>query len=504
MSKHSWIMKACIVILLWSTAAAALFAQTMAIGPSTPTFTTLYNFDGTHGGSPTAGLVQGADGGMYGISERGSNEALCNPFGCGTVFKITLEGVLVVLHYFDGIDGYVPSASLTQGTDGEFYGTTELGGEYSQGTVFKITSSGALTTLYDFCALPDCSDGAGPTSPLVQGSDGNFYGTTGGDNVTGGSVFRITSGGTLTTLYNFCPDNTNCKHGSQPYGGLIEASDGRLYGTTFGGGASDLGTVFRITLDGELTTLYSFCPRGNTCHHGTSPEAGLIEGANGNFYGTTSQGGADSNSGTVFEISSGGILTTLHTFCSQHIDRRCVDGADPISALVLAPDGNFYGTTYEGGVHAECEVNNCGTVFKITPDGAFTPLYDFCSESLPACPDGDYPAGLVLDTSGSFYGTTNLGGANDYGTVFSLGVGLGPFVETNPAAGKVGAKVGILGTALTGATGVTFNGTATAFRVVSPTFIEATVPSGATTGTVQVHLPSGTLSSDVPFYVLLH
>jgi len=190
----------------------------------------------------------------------------------------------------------------------------------------------------------------------------------------------------------------------------------------------------------------------------------------------------------------GGQVTTLHTF----------DNADGFSphALVQGSDGNFYGTTDRGGSNDNCsDGTTCGTIFKMTPDGTLTTLHDFD-------PSGYYPfAGLTQDTDGAFYGTTNQGGDSMItygccGTVFRISVGLGPFVETNPAAGNVGANVGILGTNLNGATGVKFNGTETAFRVVSSSFIEAKVPSGATTGTVTVQLPGGTLSSNVPFIVL--
>jgi uncharacterized repeat protein (TIGR03803 family) len=501
MGKLNVVAKSSAVFLLWAAAAVALPAQTVPVRPSAPVFTTLHNFDDTHGGLPSAGLVEGIDGNLYGTSAGGSSLSLCNPFGCGTVFKITQDGTFVVLHYFDGTDGYGLDASLIQATDGNFYGTTAQGGANNQGTAFEITASGVLTTLYNFCNLPDCSDGAGPEA-IVQGSDGDFYGTTEGAGFTGGTVFKLTPNGVLTTLYSFCSES-NCTDGLEPVGELIQGSDGNFYGTTYIGGADNGGTAFRLTPSGTLTILYSFCQqvKNQICTDGFGPLAGLVEGVNGSFYGTTSAGGANSNSGTVFKITPSGSLTTLHTFCSRFIHGRCVDGSDPAYSLILVTDGNFYGTTQKGGIHDRCDYE-CGTVFKITPGGAFTPVHDFCSYTYFPCPSGSNPNGLVQDTSGNLYGTTYLGGANGDGTIFSLSVGLGPFVETNPAAGKVGANVGILGTDLTGATDVTFNGTATAFRVVSSTFIEAKVPSGATTGTIQVQLPSGTLSSNVPFIVL--
>jgi len=171
------------------------------------------------------------------------------------------------------------------------------------------------------------------------------------------------------------------------------------------------------------------------------------------------------------------------------------DGFEPVGGLIQATDGNFYGTTYLGGASDE------GTVFKITSAGTLTTLHSFCSES--GCADGGTPGGaLVQGTNGTFYGATAGGGTNDDGTVFSLAVGLGSFVETLPTSGKVGAAVTILGTNLTGATSVTFNGKAATFTVVSSTEITTTVPTGATTGKVKVVTPSRTLSSNVSFRVL--
>jgi uncharacterized repeat protein (TIGR03803 family) len=201
-------------------------------------------------------------------------------------------------------------------------------------------------------------------------------------------------------------------------------------------------------------------------------------------------GGPDGTGGTVFRITAGGKLTTLYDFCSQ---ANCTDGSYP-NGLVQATNGDFYGTTNQSGAYG------AGTVFKITPAGTLTTLYNFCSQT--NCADGAYPlAGLMQDTNGNLYGTTFEGGAYGLGTVFTLSVGLGPFVETQTTSGKVGAAVKILGTNLTGATSVTFNGTPALFTVVRPSEITTTVPAGATTGTVQVVTPSGTLSSNVSFRV---
>ena len=241
-----------------------------------------------------------------------------------------------------------------------------------------------------------------------------------------------------------------------------------------------------------LTTLYSFCSQTG-CPDGAEPIAGLVQAANGDLFGTTS-GGSFLSYGTVFRITPGGTLTMAYSFCSDY--PSCTDGADPYAGLVQAANGDFYGTTYGGGANGYG-----GTVFKITPSGSLTTLYSFCSQGGTSCTDGEAPyAGLVQDTNGDFYGTT-YGGANNGGTVFRLSVGLGPFVKPRPPYGKVGAAVKILGTNLTGATSVGFNGTAAVFEVVSSSEITTTVPSGASSGKVQVVTPIGTLSSNVPFRV---
>jgi len=250
------------------------------------------------------------------------------------------------------------------------------------------------------------------------------------------------------------------------------------------------GTVFRITPSGTLTTLHSFCSQSG-CPDGEFPQTGLVQATNGNLYGTTIIGGAY-GSGTIFEITPSGALSTLYNVCSQG---GCPDGNYLYAGLIQATDGNLYGVMEIGGA------NNGGTIFKITPSGTLTTIHSFCSQ--PACADGQYPAaGLAQDTNGNLYGTTADGGANGDGTVFSLSVGLGPFVETQPTATKVGATVNILGTNLTGATSVNFNGKAATFTVMSSSEITTTVPAGATTGEVQVVTPSGMLLSNVSFRVL--
>ena len=370
--------------------------------------TTLHSFDSPEGS--TAALIQATDGNFYGTTVEGGASTNCGS-GCGTVFKITPAGTLTTLHSFDSTDGAYPFKGLIQATNGNFYGETQQGGTYNDGTVFKITPEGVLTTLHSF----DGTDGDLGLAGLVQATDGNLYGTTfqGGAH-GGGTVFKMTTVGALTTLYSFCAQ-TNCVDGSGPAAGLIQATDGNFYGTTCCGGAFGDGTVFKITPGGVLTTLHSFDGT-----EGADPEAGLIQATDGNFYGMTVAGGAYRNCptfvdcGTVFKMTPSGMLTTLHSF------KRGTGGSVPLAGLIHATDGNLYGTTFQGGTN--CPSGNCGTIFEITPEGTLETLYSFCAQT--NCVDGADPeAGLIQATDGNFYGTTSAGGApGNYGTVFRFPV----------------------------------------------------------------------------------
>lgn len=469
------------------------FVATLIVSPA-QTFTTLFNFDATNGLEPYETLVQGTDGNLYGATAFGGTSSNCAySLGCGTVFKITPTGTLTTLYNFcaqtNCTDGAVPDGGLVLATDGNFYGTTTEGGSGSNvdcqaqsgcGTVFRITPGGTLTTLYNF----DLTDGESPLR-LVEAANRNFYGTTysGGAN-SYGTVFMMTSDGVLTTLHNF-----NSTDGANPQGGLFQSvRSGKLWGTTFQGGRHNLGTVYTITVGGTLKTLHSF--NGNT--DGFLPYGDLIQGTDGNFYGTTYDGVGGGHFGTIFKITPKGVLTTLHSFAGP-------EGAESIAGLVQGTDGNFYGTTHAGGN------NNYGTVFEITSAGTLTTLHFFDST------DGAQPSAVVMqDTNGTFYGTTSAGGngsnlncqsQSGCGTVFSLSVGLGAFVKTLPISGTVGTAVTILGTNLTGASSVSFNGTTATFTVVSSSEITTDVPAGATTGFVTVVTPTGTLTSNRKFRV---
>ena len=297
-----------------------------------------------------------------------------------------------------------PSGRLLQGTDGNFYGTTITGGDIGYGTVFMLTPAGVLTIFHSFAGG---GDGNGPAAGVVQGSDGNFYGTTAGgndisfiNNNTPGTVFMLTPAGVLTTLYNF----TGESDGGNPACRLVEGADGNFYGTTPGGdGSAIYGTVFQVTPAGAFTTLYRFTNGSD----GAYPSAGLVLGSDGNFYGTT--GGYlyvnppyTTTYGSVFKITPAGAFTPLYSFTGGS------DGLDP-GGLVLGSDGNFYGSTAGGGA------DKAGTVFMITPAGALTTLYSFTDGS-----DGAQPSELVQGSDGNFYGTAADGGSIDAGTVFML------------------------------------------------------------------------------------
>jgi uncharacterized repeat protein (TIGR03803 family) len=442
--------------------------------------TTLYSFTGGNDGAwPCAALVQGKDGTFYGTTSEGGLGRDISP-GFGTVFKISTNGALTTLYAFgtatnangQPLDGQNPKAALVQGSDGYLYGTTEFGGSFGSvaaagGTVFRISTNGAFTSLYLFTGG---NDGFYPNG-LVQGSDGNFYGTTSGVNYGAnyGTVFKISTNGELTTLHSFTVGNNGLLNPS----GLVQGSDGYIYGTT-GGGANGNGTVFRISANGAFASLYSFT--GGT--NGGWPAGGLIQGSDGYFYGTTmfdnvGAGNVSSGNGTVFKISSNGAFTSLCSFTGIN------DGGGP-NGLVQGSDGSFYGTTSGGGTYG------VGTVFRISSIGLLTTLYSFGSltnaggEAL----DGAGPCGvLVQGSDGFFYGTTENGGLYDYasqlgsysgdGTVFKISTdgvltNLHSFTGTNdganPVAGLVQGRDGnFYGTTCFGGT----NGNGTAFKVTA-------------------------------------
>ena len=403
--------------------------------------------------NPQASLTRGPDGNFYGTTQQGGAS------NYGTVFRMASAGALTTLAEFSGSNGasrgIAPSAALALGPDGNFYGTTRTGGLFGGGTVFRMTPAGALATLVDFTGNGAINRGSGPSAGLLLGPDGNFYGTTyaGGAN-SNGTVFRMTSAGVLTTLVDFAFAGGTTNRGEHPEAALVLGADGNFYGTTYGGGAGAYGTVFRMTLAGTLTTLVEFTGTGGATR-GMYPRGALALGPDGNFYGTTFLGGANSN-GTVFRMTPAGGLTTLVDFTFNGATNR---GSNPQAGLTLGADGNFYGSTYQGGA------SNYGTIFRLTPAGAMTTLVDFAATG-----GANPPTALTLGPDGNLYGVTSstafrltsTGVLTTLVTFTSDGTATNGVRGLNPDAGLIlGADGSFYGTTTYGGAG----GSGTIFRI---------------------------------------
>jgi uncharacterized repeat protein (TIGR03803 family) len=459
----------------------AMLVCAIATLANAQTPTVLYNF-GSHSGDPInpelAYWTQGRDGNLYSTAPTGGAN------GDGAAFYYSFStGLVTVLHSFIGTDGSAPTSGLTLGTDGNFYGTTSAGGANGAGTVFQINGATlAFKTLYDFT---NGSDGGTPYAPPVQGTNGLLYGTTstGGGAAGCGTVYSIsTSGAPPTTLHQFA--GSSGSDGCTPIAPLALGNDGNFYGTTNVGGTSvyQAGTVFKISPSGTPQVLHNFDDTD-----GYEPN-GLILGNDGYFYGTTAAGGT-TGYGVVFRITPAGGFIVLHNFKGGKSD-----GAQAYTGLVQANNGELYGVTTGGGT------NSNGTIFGFSPKPfRYSLVYSFVQSVT-----GDIPeAPLIQRTDGLLYGDTFRGGSpNGEGTFFSLNLGLQPLVILVPASGKVGKTIGILGQGFTAATVVSFNGTAaSAVHVASATYLTATVPAGATTGSVAVTTSATTLTSNHQFRV---
>jgi uncharacterized repeat protein (TIGR03803 family) len=468
--------------------AMLVLAATFTTPLQAQTYSVLYNFSpGTKSGDPsnpqnTGQITQGRDGNLWTTTPAGGG------FGDGVAFNITPSGTLTEIYSFNSPGGVLPYGGLMLGTDGNFYGTTESGGTIGQGTLFKMTSTGTLTPLYNFgtCKYP-CKEGVYPKTPPFQAKDGNYYGTVGNstDGTNNGVVYKLTSAGKFSTIYAF--DGTS---GFNPQAPLIQGTDGNFYGTTASGGittssncwgsSSSCGTVFKITTGGKLTTVYKFDQT-----HGAGPLSPVIQGTDGNFYGTTSAGGT-SGLGVVFKLTSAGVITVLHNFIGS-------DGETPLAGLVQANDGNFYGVASAGGSLGY------GTIFKVTStsDHTFSVVFDF-DQTRGQTPE----VALFQNTNGILYGDTFHGGSDGAGVFYSLNISAAQFASLQNLSGKVGSTVSILGQGFTGSTAVSFGGVnATKFTVVSDNYVTANVPTGGKTGTVTVVRPSGSLNSIQQFKV---
>jgi uncharacterized repeat protein (TIGR03803 family) len=344
-----------------------------------------------------ANLAQ-ADAGTYAILVTNAIGSATNAGTALTVSPVTAPGnTLSSLYSFTDLnDGALPNG-LALGANGIIYGTAEGGGISGAGTIFALAGNGAPVGLYDFTGG---SDGAFPLAPLLPAADGNFYGSANEGGVfNGGTLFSFTTNANFTNLYAF----TTGSDGAFPEAQLTPANDGFFYGTTYGGGTNNFGTVFKVSPGGVFSNLYSF----SGADDGGQPQSPLVRGLDGNFYGATDSGGAN-GFGTIFRISTNGVLTNIYTFSG------IADGAQPVG-LIPRPDGSFYGVTFTGGS------NNNGVIFRLTPGGAFTTLFTFGALTNSTNANGANPvAGLIPASDGNLYGSAVNGGIFGDGTIFKL------------------------------------------------------------------------------------
>src|SRR5579872_1372191 len=324
-----------------------------------PTVEILHSFG--EAGPDNSKLLQAADGNLYGTTISGGTATN------GSIFQFVPGGTGNTIYSFtNGADGSNPECSLSQATDGFLYGTARFGGASSNGTIYRVSTNGAFQLLYTFT---NGLDGANPRSGLLLASDGNFYGTAiNGGSKASGTIFRVTTNGTLTVMHSFTGGND----GANPHTSLIQGKDGGLYGTTFTAGSGGSGTVFRMTLNAVFSSHYSFT--GGT--DGATPDGTLCQGSDGFIYGTTI-GGGTADWGTVFKIATNGTtITTLYSFTNG------TDGAEPLAGLLQTPNGLLYGSTEFGALYSD------GGLYIISTNGNFTNIYSFTGGT-----DGNQPFG---------------------------------------------------------------------------------------------------------------
>lgn len=452
---------------------------------------TLHNLVGTEGQFPHGQLVQGRDGNLYGTTSPGILPA--------KAFKITPSGAYTVLHTFNSTPGSLPPApsTLMHGLDGNFYGTT-TNGNNPGGVLFKMTPTGTVTLLHEFGAVLNdgysIDNGILRPTPPVQTADGTLYGTTtsGGQNGVG-IVYKLTVTGNYSIIHHFVLSLTD---GSNPSAPLVVGNDGNLYGTTTTGGAPTAfsGTVFRITTAGIFKLLYSFNAFDDGGHQ---PQAPLVKGTDGVFYGTTFGGSSLNQQGNIFKITPAGAYTNLH---SLDFFKGVAEGAFPTAGLMQASDGIFYGATSRGGIPPGLFADDAGVLFSITRLGSYDVAHLFSKVI-----DGARPQySLVQHTNGKLYGTTRFSktGLNPAGNgnIFSFDPGARPFVLAQPNSGKAGDSVGLFGD-FTNVTNVTFNGIPAIAIGTGNTFRTAIIPTGSATGLIKINKPAGSISGISSFLV---
>ncbi len=385
----------------------ALGAQDQAWG-----FSDLHDFHGgvtgPGAGNPYSGVILGTDGNYYGTTWYGGKT------GGGVVFRVTPAGVEANIHSFNGpIDGNL-AARPVQGRDGALYGTAYWGGGTNgTGIIYRLSPEGGYSILQLF---PGANNGPShPGAGLVQGADGNFYATSLAGGATGqGTLFQLTPSNELTVLFSF-----GGSAGSEPASDLIQTRDGALYGTTRSGGDGGYGTVFRYENNGTFTVLHAFSGGSD----GAYPAGAVLLGQDGAFYGTTQAGGAGDcarpgypdGCGTVYRVTAAGDEIVLHQFAGYP-----TDGSSAVGGLVQDAQGIFYGTTELGGIYPGGYASGGGTIFSITADGSERVIFS-CGE--PGGGNGGTcynPAGTLLLSDGhTLTGAAELG-ITGWGNVFQI------------------------------------------------------------------------------------
>jgi uncharacterized repeat protein (TIGR03803 family) len=487
--------------------AVALLALAV-VAAATPTYAQTYSVIYTFGNrtgdpmQPAGVIAQERDGLLYATSAFGGST---KGYAEGAVFKIAPTGQLDVLYSFcsqaNCADGGQPFSGLTLRPDNHFLGTTKIGPgtscEFQSGcgTIFDISPTGTLTTLYTFNA--DGTDGGNPLEPPIVGPDESFYGvaSSGGNPTSCGTLYEITPSSVAsppTAVFGLLHRFDDI-HACNPNGPLVLGTDGNFYGTTGAPTAGEGGVFFRLSVIPHKAAVFTVLARFD----GVSlpdPNGPLIQGSDGNFYGTTWNAHTGGGNGMIFRVTPTGTLTVLHTL------NGTTEGFIPLS-LLQASDGNFYGVAAGLGTSS-------GALFQMTPTGSYSVLYNFNFTTGNPFPYGTYlGAAQVQHTNGRLYGDTFFGGSSadgdpsGSGVFYSWDAGLPAFVVTVPFMAKAGSFVEILGQGFDSTTTVSFNGTPAAATVVSGTYLKATVPSGATSGFVTATTSSGTLTSNKQFIV---